>query len=336
MARAPGFELIRSDAAFEALEPDWRALFERAGRPSPFLDFDWVRMTWQRVALEGPPAQLAIVRRDGRLALGLLLQQMPYRGLFQRYHGALTELPAFTEPLVAAEDVAGLTAELLRGLGGQWLTFSLVLARLRDDAPVRQALAPRIRSEMTLGMAPMVDISGGFDGYYNAFSGGTRNQLSRKRRKLAAGGAVVLRLATEDSFDADFDWLLEHKRSWSPPDGGPLRAWVTEAGSEDDLRHIGKRWIADGRMVLGTLDSGDRRVAGGMVLVAGAEATYYVLTYDPAFAYYSPGRLLTLQLIEHVAGLGVERFDFMRGDQQWKDRLKNAVRGVRRIRVALG
>ncbi len=46
--------------------------------------------------------------------------------------------------------------------------------------------------------------------------------------------------------------------------------------------------------------------------------TSWFPTYDPAFAAYSPGRILLLKIIEESARRGIQRIDFGQGDERYK------------------
>jgi len=52
------------------------------------------------------------------------------------------------------------------------------------------------------------------------------------------------------------------------------------------------------------------------------------LAFDPHYAEYSPGQLVTLHAIEHGATEGLSRVNFLRGEEQYKLQLADHVEDV--------
>ena len=86
-------------------------------------------------------------------------------------------------------------------------------------------------------------------------------------------------------------------------------------------------------MSLAFIESDGRPVAGGIVMLSAKEVIYYLVTYDPARANFSPGRLFTIALIEWAATNDFEVFDMMGGTFEWKARLKTGDRPIRRYEL---
>jgi|GEM_PF-6618296 len=318
------FELVTSEQRLLALEPEWRQLFEAAGRPSPFIDFDWVLMCWRQLAADGRNLPVvAIVRERGRLVLALALQR-ERKGSFYRYAGAHTSLPTYDWPLVSPQgDPALWLNKVVEMVRRDWRCFGILLNRVREDAPIVPVLSayPHVRHNPRA----VVELEGGFAAYMATFSAMSRQQVRRYQRRLIPGGNVPLRLSTAATYDADLDWLLLQKRAWTPPGSDTLHDWLVRSDYEQGLRDLCRRWIEDGRAQLGFIEADGRRVAGALSFVAGTDVIYYLITYDPQFATVSPGRMLTLKLIEHAAAKGCELFDFMGGQWEWKERLQTNV-----------
>jgi CelD/BcsL family acetyltransferase involved in cellulose biosynthesis len=183
------------------------------------------------------------------------------------------------------------------------------------------------------GAQMIVDLEPGFEQYLATFSAATRTQLRRQQRQLGQDGSVPLRFSTVDTLEADIDWLLAHKRAWEPPSGRKLHDWLTTPHGERRFRELARKWVPDGRMSLAFIESDGRPVAGGIVMLSAKEVIYYLVTYDPARANLSPGRLFTIALIEWAATNDFEVFDMMGGTFEWKARLKTGDRPIRRYEL---
>jgi CelD/BcsL family acetyltransferase involved in cellulose biosynthesis len=144
-------------------------------------------------------------------------------------------------------------------------------------------------------------------------------QAQRKLRKLARDvGPVRLELHTND--DVAFDCLVEWKRAqlrqrnyfdmfkldWVIP----LLRRISDTTGSDDFSGL-----------LSALYAGDELVAVHLGMRSRAVVSSWIPTFDAAFAKYSPGLLLHLELARSLAELGVERIDLCRGENQLKTSL---------------
>lgn len=182
------FDLITSQADFHALEHEWTALFERAGRPEQvFQTFPWCRH-WVDAFLGSPgsSSKLAILTaRDG----GRLVMIWPL--VLNRIAG-LKELSWLGEPVSQYGDVLAEPGPCLeRDLEAAWAhivrTIRPSVARLnktRADsvvAPLMRALGARITQNQ---QAPYVDLTRGADWATLEKRHFTAKSIKNRRRQL--------------------------------------------------------------------------------------------------------------------------------------------------------
>ena len=327
-------ERIATLAQLAAIESEWRNLHQRARDASAYVDFDWVLMCWREQVETARHRPLIVTVRDGdRLVFCLPLQRERVVGMFGRYRALRS---AMTQDAVALAD---------DGDGGVWLDAALQLLR-RDRLSLGVVLTGVVAgtrlaawledtadSTAAHGALTIVDLEPGFDPYLATFSAATRTQLRRQQRQLGQDGSVPLRFSTVDTLEADIDWLLAHKRAWEPPSGRKIHDWLTTPDGERRFRELARKWVPDGRMSCAFIEVDGTPVAGGMVLLSAKEVIYYLVTYDPAWANLSPGRLFTIALIEWAATNDFEVFDMMGGTFEWKARLKTGDRPIRRYEL---
>ena len=76
---------------------------------------------------------------------------------------------------------------------------------------------------------------------------------------------------------------------------------------------------------------GDRAVAALFGFSDGAAYYLYSSAYDSELAEVSPGIVLLTHTIERLAAEGFTRFDFLKGDEEYKTRLGASYRQLYRI-----
>ncbi len=150
----------------------------------------------------------------------------------------------------------------------------------------------------------------GFQHYLQNRPGRLRNTIARKSRQLQRLGAVEFRLVT--GLDGLEEMLASYERvylaSWKRPEPFPgfIPGLVRMAAREGWLR-------------LGGLFLDDEPVAMQLWLTANGVASIYKLAYDPRFARYSPGTVLTARMMEHAIDVDrVDEVDYLVGDDDYK------------------
>lgn len=279
-------EIVDAASLGPAERAAWRDL--RAADPllaSPYFDLRFIEVA----ARLAPGAQLAVVR-DGEAVRCFLP--------FQK-RGALLQ------PLAAPlSDFHGMIA-------APGLSVSRLLPHLPGARRARFGGLVGVGGEDLAGLTPRramaADLSQGFEAYMASRDGRFLKDKRRRRRALEREqGALSFSLlpATRD----DVAMIVERKRAqiarthqydvfacgWTVS----LLEQLVDASAED----FGLRTA--------TLRAGDRVVAAELGLLSGGRYHLWFPIYDPAFARYSPGALMTLDTLETLAGLGVTRVDF--------------------------
>jgi len=92
--------------------------------------------------------------------------------------------------------------------------------------------------------------------------------------------------------------------------------------SDSDLKnHIENSWIVDG----------DELVAAHFGFKFNAHLYYYVPVYNNKYKQYGPGQYLLMQMINYYQKQGYNCFDFLRGDEKYKDDWANSISIYARI-----
>ncbi len=264
----------------------WTAL--RAATPdlaSPYFDLRFIEVAAQ----VAPGARLAVVR-DGDALRGFLP--------FQR-RGALVQ------PLAAPlSDFHGLIA-------APGLSIARLLPHLAGARRARFGGLVGPSAADLAGLSPRsamaADLSQGFDAYLAGRDARFLKDKRRRRRALERDHGPLSFSFAPATLD-DVALIVDRKRAqiarthqydvfgcgWTVT----LLERLATSGTED----FGLR--------MAMLRAGGKMVAAELGLLSGARHHLWFPIYEPAFARYSPGALMTLDTLEAAAGLGVERVDF--------------------------
>jgi CelD/BcsL family acetyltransferase involved in cellulose biosynthesis len=198
--------------------------------------------------------------------------------------------------VVHAPDVRLNMRELLRGCGLSAWHFDNLIAEQATSAPCRADIA----------LAPVIDLTGGFDSYYarlRALDHRLCREIERKGRKLAREvGEVRLERDSPDPglLSLLMQWKSEQYRQTSHVDRF-ARPWVT------DLLHAMLTERGDHLSgLLSVLYAGDRPVSIQFGLRADEVLVGWFTGYDQALGKYSPGALQIRMMAEALGGLGIE------------------------------
>jgi CelD/BcsL family acetyltransferase involved in cellulose biosynthesis len=322
MSTAGAVELraIESLDEFERHAPAWDALVASMPRPSPFMLSAWLEPWWSHFGRDRS-MRVEAAFLDGELVGGLPLELERRRGVIVgrfmgREHAALGDVLARED--VADEVVAGIVGRL-GVVGADYLDlFGLAReGRLFGAIEESEVLVERVQ-------APVLDVRGGWDAVYGAKTSSRRRNLHRRRRRQLheLGEIELISIAGERELAASLTDLFRlHDLRWA---GRPDRSdFTTNRGlpfNVDAMSRFARAGVA--RVLLMKLDG--RAIAFQYYLVFERRMFFYRLAFDPDFARWSPGLLTTLAAIEVAAAEGVERVEFLGGDERYKQELADS------------
>jgi len=272
------------------LGADERALWAgfRAADPalgSPYFDLRFIDAASQVT----PGARIAVVREGGAVRGFLPFQQrgsllQPLAAPLSDFHG-----------LVAAPGLS-VGALLPRIDGVRRARVSGLIGAGEGDRPglsVRRAMA--------------ADLSQGFDAYLASRDTRFLKDKRRRRRALERDHGP-LTFTFERATRADIDLIIDRKRAQL---ARTHQYDIFACGWTVDLLHrLAEIDAPDFGLRLAALKAGDVLVAAELGLTSGGRHHLWFPIYDPAFAKYSPGSLMTLDTLEAAAARGVTRVDF--------------------------
>jgi CelD/BcsL family acetyltransferase involved in cellulose biosynthesis len=318
----------------DAVDPAaWRALAARALEPNVFYE----------LAFALPAA--AVFGRDVGAALvwsptGRLVGLFPGR-VERRYGVPPAVLTGWTHPygplgtpLVDRDDPEAVIAAWLDHVAGAPDMPSVMLLPLIPDGPFANALSAVLARRNTIAdqfgthLRAMLAPARSRASYLEqALGAKKRKELRRQRNRLADDGDVVCDTATRLPAITPglADFLALEARGWKGRAG-------TAALGDDTIRQFVERAVTglagQGKARIDCLRIGERTIAAIVTLRSGATAWTWKIAYDEAFARFSPGVQLMMDLSESLlADASLTRIDSCATadhpmiDHLWRERL---------------
>lgn len=321
--------VIRSDAEFQALAPEWQDLHERALGASVFNSWDWLHAWWSEYRRDAPLR--IVLARDGGVLRGILpvyvdtvrvFRLFPVRVLRFLGVGGDTspdDLDVLLHP-EAAEDIARALASAVRGeLGGDWDVLALTdmaensvwrqaLCRVCGDGMVEQGISASI-SYLTLPES--------WERYLEGLHRDRRYALRQTRRRLEAQpGARFFLWDDSARLDEAIDRLIDlHHLRWQ---GRGEEYAFSSPEYVNFHRRVMHAYQEKGWLRLYCLEVGGVIIAMYYCYRFRNRIYYFQGGFDPAVAKLRPGLVLMGAAIEHAIGEGNEVFDMLRGEYEYK------------------
>lgn len=294
------------DAAFEVetLKPaelgaDARALWASFRAADPTLRSPYFDLRYALAAGEGAPgAEVAVIRSQGRIVGFLPFQRrggriQPIAAPLTDYHG-----------LIQAPDADGI--DLTR------VVDALGARRFRFNGLIGSEMS---RARVSVHSAMVADLSPGFDAYLAARPGDFAKDKRRRARRLAEDhGPLSFTLSEHDDGALDLIFKLKRDQMRRTAQLDVFASpWTTNF-----LRSLTERSEPDFGPRFAVLRAGDKIVAAELGLRSGGAYHLWFPVYDPEFAKYSPGALMTLETLKAAAEQEIRWVDFGPGGEAYK------------------
>ena len=339
--------LITDRAAFEALEADWNALFERAGRPAQvFQTFNWI-WHWARHYLsdaEGGIAglNLSIVtgRRDGKLIMVWPLVQERVRGISQIFW--------MGEPVsqygdVVIDDVPDALAVMRAGwdfLAKHAKGDIVRLRRVRADAAIAPVLVEIGATITDRQSAPYLDLKSAksFAEYEERYSPRARRNRRRLARRLnEQGGTTFERYKGGKEARALAITALELKADWLK-DRGLVSHAISDARMARFFADAAEGATHSTNCVVAALKSAGEPAALEVSFVCKGRLAMHVIVFNLKYEKSGAGVLLLEQSIRDGYGDKLEVYDMLApGDNyklDWSDATEQVIDFIKPLSLA--
>lgn len=332
-------DLVRDDAAFLALEPDWDSLVDRSATRSPFLRWDWVRMWWEEHASAFNLA-VGVVRDPLRQPLAIAPLVLGHDAGSARRHlkhlaflggigDARSERMDFIVPRGEEHLLTPVLASAFRQLRGEWDTVRL--NKLPEESPNLPHLLNALR-ECGAGTVTFnrhesryIPLPSTWQAYEAEQSKNWRSKLRRRWKAMIANHGARMLLAGRDAAPSEAYACLTQLHTLRIPAEVSL---VMRERTQRFLHRIADRWLATGRAILPFIQIEDRIIAGMYGFIDGDEFFQFQMGWDPQYQELSPGKLAMAWCIQCALERQVRIYDMLPGDYDYKRQWCKGVRHV--------
>jgi len=294
----------------------WNGLLARSAISSAFLSWEW-QTAWARAFAADRAVQLLALRADDGSIAGLLPLYEERDGCWRVVGGA--DVSDYLDLIAPAgtEEEAWHALLLHRAAHGvEW-----DLHAVRAVSPTARVL-PRLASSVGLravaevkDRCPVLKLPATWDAYLATLSGKDRHELRRKMRKLERelpGVTVRSHADVRGWDDALGAFLALHRRSKVG------KARFMDERMEHFFRDATSALVDRGWARLWFLESDGVPVASFLCIEHGDSVGLYNSGFDPAHARLAPGIVLLAHVIRDAIERGVPVFDFLRGEESYK------------------
>jgi CelD/BcsL family acetyltransferase involved in cellulose biosynthesis len=313
-ASIDSWEIVRDPDALRALEPEWNALWERAGDAYATLRFAWCWAAWTEVAQPMGRRLHCVVGRSGG-AVTLIWPFVVYRhALWQRARPLAPEVAEYSGVLVAPDALRG------EHVAGAWQTLrrtaraDAVLLPHVPAGTVLHTFLSTLRAPMLTQTTPLSSTrrEDAADAEAVAKMFDSRS-LARHRRRFEKHGEVRIERVTDPAERTRIvDWTLEQKRAWLTRTGNH-ELWGSTARYRDFLHAV----VADERFEVFALLLKGEPAASCIARADNARFEQFLSSYDPEYKPYSPGQLLRVEAMAWAFERGLE-YDLRVGEHEYK------------------
>jgi CelD/BcsL family acetyltransferase involved in cellulose biosynthesis len=309
------------------IEDEWRELWDRSERASPFQAPDWLVPWITHFAAD--TLRIFTLRRRGRL-IGLLPlfehSGKTGRRLLPCGAGLSDYLDGVWDDGTDPQELAPLLARAAR-------TGTLDLFNLCADAPLLSAPLPDGIRDLPgeSGMCPVLPLDSR-DPFAACPAPMIRN-LAYGRRRAAKSGKIRVDQVAGETLPATIGIFFHlHDARWRQR-GQP--GVLSDEAVRRFHRDAAPRLLRAGLLRLYVLKLDDRPIAALYGLLAKRRFHYYLGGFDPAFAPLGPGTILIGHAIEMAAQEGAAEFDFLSGREAYKYRWGAVDRRLRSRMIGL-
>ena len=315
------------------------AVWDALSSSTPFMSWAWHR-AWAEAAPDGAAGVGLLLRSDDGNA-DAVLPLARRRMLFHRVPvTALTwaigdmGCPDYLDvPATPQADLSALVPEL-ESLDWQ----VIVLSNLAPDAPnTRKLCAALVERGHTIHREPLwacpyLDLAADWERYLGGLTKSRRQALRYMDRSLRRRHSVMVTDYNGDRIAEGWRHLVDlHQRRWTSQEG--------EQGALSDpaIQRLHLRFATElsrrGELWLTTLDLDGAPAAAWYGFTSGDTVYFYQCGRDPRWEKESVGQVLIAEMMRRAIERGFKRFDFLRGNDAYKQHWTSSVRTTEEITI---
>jgi len=300
---APSVGVVFGLDGLNALEAEWRTLFETSRNDNYFVSFDWCKSWLDAFGTKAGARPIVFcVRRQDRLVAILPLVNRRF-GPMSTAHCVGAVSGQYGDLLIERD--RGTWEEIFPVLWDGIVASGIDLiqfANVRDDSPLAAFIGTRrsIQSDPLLCCALDTSRFESFATYIETRSSSLKKNLRKRRRKLESVAPLVYEVVRDPmAIDEVTNTIIRHKLDWLD-DRGTHGRFLSRVGVAAWLADVARRALATGNLHLSLLRLGDRIISAQLAFISGNRFTAYLSSFDIAYGAYGVGRMQYASFMEDV------------------------------------
>ena len=321
----------------------WERVRQQAPTETVFLTPEWLEPWWRHLKPRGQLALLVLAEGSQVEALAPL-----YRGsigpaglrAIRLLGGGVGDYLDLLLPPSAdrRQECLGTLIDGLLGRSAGWDAIDLLNVPYESPTVEEITRVARDRGLHAVALSgyarPGIALVGSWEQYLKSRPGRFRYNLRSRLRRLAQLGDVEFRTLTRtEEVGSGLEELTRlHARRWAGQRTSTI--FSSSARGRAFYAEACRRYASRALMDLTLMQVGGRTAAACLGLVNRQTYYYYMPAWEPTLAPYAPATLLVAHLIERAFSQGLQRFDFMIGDEPYKQQWATEARQTVRLLLA--
>ena len=317
-------EWVTDTRRFAELRDPWN----RLATDSLFVTWDWLDCWWQAFG-QGAKMRVNLSWEGSQLVGGMAF------GLRGRHLWAMAdEQTDLYRPVTRSSQDLDPVLEAVAE--GPWSRITLpgVPADDPDTERLRETLRARgwLVHEVFRESCPIIDTRGTFDAYSQGMSANARRQVGKARRRLEREGHVELRVVepVEELEPVLAESFALEAAGWK---GRSKSAILSSARMTGFWRSLFERYQRLGGLRFSELRLDGALVAFCLGIVHNARLYTLKTSYDERYAYFAPGNVLRLGMIERCFEQEIDAQELLGPMLRWKERYATESRDTNVLRA---
>jgi CelD/BcsL family acetyltransferase involved in cellulose biosynthesis len=316
MMSSISWQEIRGPGMLAELEPEWSGLWQRSPSATPFQAPAWL-LPWWRAFAPGDVFSLAAWQGSRLVALApTYLERGPLGHRLLPIGVSLSDYQDILVDAEAGDTVCGSLVQRMADFAPAWDAWEIT--ELAPGAWALNLLAPATceQSVTRSSACPVLSFPAGAESLDDVLACRRRRAMRGARNRAARRGRVEIAAAETHTALPMLETLIRlHRARWQ---GRGETGIMADPRVQQFHREAVPRLLANGMLQLFELRIAEAPAGIYYGLRHRDRAYGYIIGFDPAYEFESPGVILLAHAIEHAIRDGAREFHFLRGQERYK------------------